>query len=138
MRRTTAAEEALQRQLWRLAGDSVAGAPRDTAPRVYVDSLNPMIDQQEVRLASLNNRVPSAVLALELIGAVAAVGLLSMQMSLLGRGIAAVLVAAALVTMLLLVTFDLDRPTRGLIKVPDRAMEQVRASMALPPAASAP
>ena len=138
MRRTTAAEEALQRQLWRLAGDSVAGAPRDTAPRVYVDSLNPMIDQQEVRLASLNNRVPGAVLALELIGAVAAVGLLSMQMSLLGRGIAAVLVAAALVTMLLLVTFDLDRPTRGLIKVPDTALEQVRASMALPPAASAP
>lgn len=138
MKRTTAAEEVLQRQLWRLAGDAVAGAPTDTAPRVYVDSLNPMIDQQEVRLSSLNNRVPGAVLTLELIGAAAALGLLSMHISLLGRGIAPVLVAAGLVTLLLLVTFDLDRPTRGLIKVPDTPLEEVRASMALPPAASAP
>jgi hypothetical protein len=138
MKRTTAAEEVLQRQLWRLAGDAVAGAPTGTAPRVYVDSLNPMIDQQEVRLSSLNNRVPGAVLTLELIGAAAALGLLSMHISLLGRGIAPVLVAAGLVTLLLLVTFDLDRPTRGLIKVPDTPLEAVRASMALPPAASAP
>jgi hypothetical protein len=48
------------------------------------------------------------------------------------------LVAAGLVTLLLLVTFDLDRPTRGLIKVPSTTLEEVRASMALPPAASAP
>jgi hypothetical protein len=42
------------------------------------------------------------------------------------------------VTLLLLVTFDLDRPTRGLIKVPSTALERERASMALPPAAGAP
>jgi hypothetical protein len=38
----------------------------------------------------------------------------------------------------LLVTFDLDRPTRGLIKVPDAPLVNLRASMELPPAASAP
>ena len=38
-------------------------------------------------------------------------------------------------TMLLLVTFDLDRPTRGLITVPATPLELLRASMALPPAA---
>jgi hypothetical protein len=36
----------------------------------------------------------------------------------LGRGLLPMIFAAALVTMLLLVTFDLDRPTRGLITVP--------------------
>ena len=46
-----------------------------------------------------------------------------------------VLVAAVLVTMLLFVTFDLDRPTRGLITVPDTPLTSLRASMALPRAA---
>jgi hypothetical protein len=48
------------------------------------------------------------------------------------------LVAAGLVTLLLLITFDLDRPTRGLIRVPSTPLEDVRASMALPPAAGPP
>lgn len=45
------------------------------------------------------------------------------------------LAAAALVTLLLLVTFDLDRPTRGLIKIPATPLLNVRAWMVLPPAA---
>jgi hypothetical protein len=49
-----------------------------------------------------------------------------------------VLLAAALVTLLLLVTFDLDRPTRGFITIPDTPLTSLRASMALPPAAPAP
>jgi hypothetical protein len=138
MRRITDAQELIQRRLWRLAGQAVAGAPTETAPRVYVDSLNPMIDHQAVRASSLKNRVPGAVLGLELIGAAAALGLLAMHISLLGRGLVPVLVAAGLVTLLLLVTFDLDRPTRGLIKVPSTTLEEVRASMALPPAAGEP
>ena len=48
-----------------VAGDSLAGARQDTAPRLYVETLNQMIDQQTVRVAALNNRIPSEVLALE-------------------------------------------------------------------------
>jgi hypothetical protein len=47
-----------------------------------------------------------------------------------------VLLAAALVTLLLLVTFDLDRPTRGLIRIPSTALTDLRASMAQSPAAT--
>jgi hypothetical protein len=43
--------------------------------------------------------------------------------------------ATVLVTMLLLVTFDLDRPTRGLITVPDTPYTALRSSMTLPAAA---
>ncbi len=46
------------------------------------------------------------------------------------------LVAAVIVATLLYVTFDLDRPTRGLVNVPDTALTSLRASMTLPPAAS--
>jgi len=138
MRRTTAAEGLLQRRLWRLAGQALAGAPAASAPRLYVDSLNSTIDQQSVRLSSLNNRVPGAVLGLEVIGAALALGLLALHISILGRGLVPMLGAAALVTLLLLVTFDLDRPTRGLITVPSTPLQELRASMALPPAASGP
>src|SRR3954471_6743835 len=44
----------------------------------------------------------------------------------------------ALVTLLLLVTFDLDRPTRGIIRVPSAPLTALRASMELPPAATGP
>jgi hypothetical protein len=113
-RRTAAAEGLLQRRLWRLAGQAIAAEPLASAPRLYVDSLNSTIDQQSVRVASLNNRVPGAVLGLEVIGAAVALGLLALHISILGRGLVPMLAAATLVTLLLLVTFDLDRPTRGL------------------------
>jgi hypothetical protein len=50
----------------------------------------------------------------------------------------AVLLAAVLVVLALLVTFDLDRPTRGLIQVPDEPLTQLRASMSVVAAASGP
>ena len=138
MRRTNGAQLVVQRQLWRLAGAATARAPMDTAPRLYVDTLNDMIDQQTVRAAALGNRVPGAVLTVEVLAAAIAVGLLALYLAVLGRGFVAVVVAAVLVTLFLLVTFDLDRPTRGLITVPATPLESLRASMTLPPAASGP
>ena len=138
MRRTTAAEEVVQRRLWSLAGQAIDGAPVASAPRLYVETLNETIDAQEARLSALNNRVPGAVLALEVFGAAAALALLALHISVLGRGLFALMAAAALVSLLLVVTFDLDRPTRGLITVPATPLLSVRASMVPPPAAKAP
>ncbi len=137
-RQATGREDGLQRQLWRLAGNALKGAPQDTAPRLYVESLNAMIDQQTVRVAALNNRIPNAVLALEVFGTAIAFGLLALYTAMHGRGATTVFLAGALVTVLLLVIFDLDRPTRGLIRVPDAPLIALRASMALPPAATGP
>lgn len=136
MRLTTAEQSVIQRRLWRLAGEAISAAPAASAPRLYVETLNDMIDQQTVRVSALNNRVPGAVLALEVGGAAVVVGLLALYLAVLGRGLLAAIAAACLVTLLLLVTFDLDRPTRGVIKVPATPLEAVRASMSLPPAAS--
>jgi hypothetical protein len=133
-----AREDDLQRRLWTLAGHALTAAPRDSAPRLYVETLNEMIDQQTVRVAALNNRIPNAVLALEVFGAAFAFGLLALYTAMHGRGATTVILAGALVTMLLLVIFDLDRPTRGLIRVPDAPLVALQASMALPPAASGP
>lgn len=136
--RVVARQEVLQRQLWTLAGNALTTAPRDSAPRLYVETLNEMIDQQTVRIAALNNRIPNAVLLLEVFGAAFAFGLLALYTALHGRGATTVVLAGALVTVLLLVIFDLDRPTRGLIRVPDAPLVALRHEMALPPAASGP
>ena len=128
----------LQRQLWRLAGQALAGAPADSAPRLYVESLNEMIDMQTVRVSALNNRVPSAVLAVRDRRCRCRPGLLALYLAMLSRGVVTVVLAAVFVSALLFVTFDLDRPTRGLVSVPDTPLVALRASMQLPPAAAAP
>jgi hypothetical protein len=125
----------VQGRLWALAAQAVREDPTGTAPRLYEESLNEMIDQQTVRLAGLNNRVPSEVLVLEVLGAATAMFLLGLHVGLLGRSLTPVLLAAGLVTMLLFVTFDLDRPTRGYIKIPDAPLTALRAAMHEPPAA---
>jgi hypothetical protein len=138
IRATSAEQGQLQRALWRLGGESLNAHPRDSAPRLYVDSLNDMIDQQTVRLAGLNNRVPDAVLWLELLGAALALGLLALYISMLGKGLIPIVAAAVIVSFLVLVTFDLDRPTRGLITIPATPLLAEKQTMSLPPAAPAP
>ena len=133
-----AQEERIERRLWSLAGEALDTAPTASAPRLYVETLNEMIDGENARVAALSNRVPTAVLALEVVGAALAIGLLAAYLAIVGRGVVAVTLAAALLAFLLLVTADLDRPTRGMITVPDTALTNQLASMMEPPAAAAP
>ena len=137
--RATAVEQGeVQQALWRFAGEALNAHPRDSAPRLYVDSLNAMIDQQTVRLSGLNNRVPDPVLWLELLGAALALGLLALYLSVLGKGLFPIIGAAVVVSFLVLITFDLDRPTRGLIQIPATPLLALKETMSLPPAAPAP
>jgi hypothetical protein len=137
-RATAAREQRLERELWGLAGHALETAPTASAPRLYVESLNEMFDAETARVAALGNRVPTAVLVLEVVGAALALGLLAAYLALVGRGVAAVMLAAGLVAFLLLVTADLDRPTRGMIRVPDTVLTNQLKSMTPPPAATAP
>ena len=63
---------------------------------------------------------------------------MSFYLALLSRGVVTVLLAAGLLTLVLFVTFDLDRPKRGFITIPTAPLVALRASMELPPAADAP
>lgn len=131
---TEAHEERLQRELWNLAGQVLTERPSENAPRLYVEILNEMIDAQDARVAALNNRVPDPVLILEVVGAAFALGLLAAYLAIVGRGMVPVGLAAVLVAFLLMVIFDLDRPTRGWITVPDQVLKDELASMEEPPA----
>lgn len=137
-RRALALSAEDQRRLWALAGQSLDQAPDASAPRLYVESLNETFDAQSTRVYALANRVPTAVLLLEVVGAATALGVLALHLATLGGRVTTALISALLVTLLLVVTFDLDRPTRGLIRVPATPLTDVLSTMSHPPAAAAP
>ena len=133
-----AQEERIQRRLWSLAGDALDTAPiGQRAAPVRRDA------QRDDRRGDRPGRVPEQPGADRRPGArgagsALALGLLAAYLVLVGRGVFAVLLASALVAFLLLVTTDLDRPTRGMIQVPDTVLRDQLASMEEPPAATAP
>jgi hypothetical protein len=137
-KRTIVASRSIERRLWDLADQALVGAPEASAPRLYVESLNEMFDAQSTRVAGLANRVPTTVLLLELTGSAVAVAILSFHLALLGRGPFPAVAAAVLVGLILLVTYDLDRPTRGFIQVPSNALDNVLTSIELGPSADGP
>jgi len=130
--------EELQRDLWGAAGDAVTADPVGTAPRLYLETLNDMIDAHTDRITSLRNRVPTPVILLQLAGSALALGVLSVYLTMLGRGLVTSLAAGAVVILILFISFDLDRPQRGFITVPPAPLVAVRASMDQPPAADGP
>ena len=124
----------LQSALWAEAGAAVEADPQGTAPRLYIETLNEMIDANGVRVASLGNRVPDPVTALQVIGSAFALAVLALYLSMMGRGALTSLVAATVVILMVFVSFDLDRPQRGLITIPSNALKAARAQMDGPPA----
>jgi hypothetical protein len=128
----------IQNSLWALAGDALNQAPEASAPRLYVETLNEMIDAHTTRLAALDNRIPPPVLWLQILAGALALGVLGMFLAAHERGVLMALLAAGLVAVMLLVIFDLDRPHRGLITIPDGPIVAVRESMNAPPAAGPP
>ena len=131
--RTLAESGSYQRRLWELAGRALDDSPVDSAPRLYVETLNDMFDAQSDRVYGLANRVPTAVLVLQVLGAAAAVAALALHLATFGRGVVTVLAVSLLVSVLLIVMFDLDRPHRGFIQVPSTPLEDLSVEMAAPP-----
>lgn len=124
----------LHRRLWEQAGGALQAAPEASAPRLYAETLNEMIDVHAERTDSLRNRVPSPVLVLLVAASAIALVMLALYLTMLGRGVITSLVATAVVALTLLVTFDLDRPSRGFITVPNTPLVEQRATMDDPPA----
>jgi hypothetical protein len=132
--RTIAAEDVVQRRLW-----SLPEGDRRCADRVRAAALRGRAEHDDRRadgaLSALNNRVPGRCSRSRCSAPRRARSARPPSLRARPRPLP-MLIAAALVTVLLLVTFDLARPTRGLITVPDTAYRSLLASMSLPPAAS--
>lgn len=136
--RAKARSDVLANELWARAGEALNEDPVGSATRLYVETLNESIDADTTRRASLADRVPTPVMLLEVLGASIALGVLGFWLALSGRSLIAVAVVGIVVVTILFVTFDLDRPRRGFISVPDAPLVETRAGMNGPPVAAAP
>jgi hypothetical protein len=117
-------------ELWAVAGEAIQAEPTQNVPRLYVEALNDANDAHGARTAGLNNRVPDEVAALILFASCAALMALGLHLALVGRGLISSVTAAAVVVGVLFVSYDLDRPTRGLITVPDAPLVALRDQLA--------
>ena len=98
---------------------------------LFIQTLNEMIDNQGKRLAALRNRVPNIVL-LSLFGLAAIAGGFAGYASGLHaqRTRFPVYIIGLVVSVVMLLIFDLDRPSSGFIKVSQQPMIDTAASIA--------
>ncbi len=85
-RAASTASVRIQNELWALAGDALSRAPTDSAPRLYVETLNEMIDAHTTRVAALDNRIPAPVLWMQLLASALALGVMGMFLASHERG----------------------------------------------------
>jgi len=122
-------DEALQRsteihaELWRHA-EAVATAQPSPTTSLYINALNDVIDRHTERVAyGLNVRIPPTIVwSLYLVAGLSAflVGMLARDST--ERNPLAVIILTFILSAVLLLIVDLDRPNEGFLKVPHQPM----------------
>lgn len=108
----------LQNKLWSLAISITEVDPRPVTTGAFVKSLNDVIDSQGKRNALLQMHVPEVVLILLFIVFISSGGIMGYSAGLSGkRMIAPIVLVSLLITLIVFIIIDLDRPKRGLIQV---------------------
>jgi hypothetical protein len=117
-------------ELWSVAAQAIEAQPVENAPRLYIEALGDADDAHGVRTAGLSNHVPTEVALLIVFASSAALMALGLHLALVGRGLISSVAATLVVVGVLFVSYDLDRPTRGLIMVPDTPLVTLRDKIA--------
>lgn len=121
----------VHRQLWSRGAALGEKEPRSVTIGLFLQSLNEMIDLHAKRITALENHVPGIIFILLYFVAIMTTGLIGFGCGLGGRrNFVVTLVASILIAAVILVIIDLDRPRRGLIKVSQQRMVDLRNSLA--------
>ncbi len=124
--------EQLHKQLWFHAIDLGGKDPRAIPVGLFIQSLNEVIDLHAKRINALENHVPEIILMLLYFVAIIVTGLIGYGCGLGGkRNFFVTLTASMLIASVILVIIDLDRPRRGLIKVSQQRLLELRDSLAV-------
>ncbi len=116
----------LQDKLWALAILAANDDPRPVTTGAFIKSLNDVFDSQGKRNALLQMHVPEVVLMLLFIVFVSSGGILGYSSGLGGkRVLAPVALVSFLITLIVFIIIDLDRPKRGLIQVNQEMLKEV-------------
>ncbi len=113
----------VQDKLWSLAISATEIDPRPVTTGAFLKSLNDVIDSQGKRNALLRMQVPEVVLLLLFVVFISSGGILGYSAGLSGtRMIAPIVLVSILITLIVFIIIDLDRPKRGLIQVDQSVM----------------
>ncbi len=117
----------LQSQLWALAVQAAQDDPRPVTSGAFINALNTMIDSQSRRNALLQMQVPAVVLILLFIVFISSGGILGYSSGLSGRRVTAPTVMVSfLISLIVFIIIDLDRPKRGLIQIDQGMMQSLK------------
>lgn len=116
----------LQNQLWSLAVSAAEFDPRPVTTGAFINSLNEVIDSQGKRNALLQMQVPEIVLILLFFVFISSGGIMGYSAGLSGKRILApIVLVSLLLTLIVFIIIDLDRPKRGVITVNQSAMVEL-------------
>lgn len=122
--------EKLQHELWSHAVNVVPKNDPPVTTGLFIESLNDVIDLHAARLAAMKNHVPEVVLMLLFLVAVMAALLVGYGCGLMkSRHSFSTTTMALLIALVITVIIDLDRPSRGLIRVSQDSMIQLQENM---------
>ncbi|QPG06661.1 DUF4239 domain-containing protein [Salinimonas marina] len=117
----------LQQKLWQLVREAAEQDPRPVTTGMMITALNAMFDAQGKRNAVLHMQVPQIVLLVLFAVFTIAGGMMGYSAGLSGhRIIMPILLVALIITLIVFLIIDLDRPRQGIIQVDQHPM------MALP------
>ena len=120
----------LQNTLWQQAIQASDDNTRSLAVNRFINSLNEMNNVHERRLTALRYHVPYAVTSILIGVTMLVIGLTGYHVGITGaRRHGALLIITLMVTAVIMLIVDLDRPTRGLIQVPVNALEDALQGM---------
>ena len=132
--------EEIHGQLWTHATAAAEKDPRSIPTGLFVESLNETIDLHATRLqAALRSRLPSIVWAVLFAVAALSFAMMGYHAGLIGTNrTPATLVLALAFAIVIWLVVDLERPHRGMLRVSQQPMVDLRNSMAAPEPASQP
>jgi hypothetical protein len=120
----------LQEELWSHGVTVAEKDPRSVSAGLFLQALNEVFDVKEKRAVSLSNHVPESALLLLAVTAMLALGIVGYGG---GIGTKRVLLGttflALSISLVILIIIDFDRPGRGLIRVNQQSMLDLKASM---------
>jgi hypothetical protein len=114
-------------ELWTLGEDRMIARPADESISLYIQTLNETIDLQTSRsVAVVQARVPETILVLLFLGQVLTLGVVGYSAGLTGsRGMVSAIVLVVVLSAVLTIVIDLDRPRDGFLQVSQAPLLQL-------------
>ena len=117
----------LQNAIWENAVQAAEVDPRPVTTGYFISSLNETIDAQGERNAILQRHVPEVILFLLFVVFITTGALMGYSSGLgLRRAFVPTVLLTFLIVLVVFIVIDLDRPKRGLIKVKQNSMMELK------------